>query len=154
MLFIAIAISLILLLYRSVVAPHAILSLRLVTHPVALVLYYGLSLPLVVLACFKVPVKGKAFFIWFTVVSILIANTLGMPAHLTPRLFMGSLIVVGIFSAAYISSIKNITIKALLICILVLFGLVGPMSAALVNRFSNKMELVGIEEVRAGEWIR
>jgi len=154
MLFIAIAISLTLLLYRSVVAPHAILTLRLVTHPVALILYYGLSLPLVVLACFKTRVEGKGFFIWFTVVSILLANALGMPAHLTPRLFMGSLIVFGIFSAAYISSIKNVKIKAWLISVLVLFGLVGPISAALVNRCTNKMELVSIEEVKAGEWIR
>jgi len=154
MLSIAIAISLILLLYRSVVAPHAVIIPRLITNPIILIIYYGLSLPLAVLACFKTRVEGKGFFIWFIMVSILLANTLGIPVHVRPRLLMGSLITFGILSAAYVSSIKNIKIKAWLICLLVLFGLVGPISAALVNRYTNRRELVGIEEVKAGEWIR
>jgi len=153
-LFTAIAISVILLLYRSVVAPDAIITLRLITNPIILIIYYGLSLPLAVLACFKTRVEGKGFFIWFIIVSVLLANTLGIPPHVTPKLLMGSLIAFGILSAAYVSSIKNIKIRAWLICLLVLSGLVGPISAALVNRYTNRMELVGIEEVKAGEWIR
>ena len=153
-LFSAVAISLILLLYRSIVSPHTIITLRLITNPVLLILYYGLSLPLAVLACIKTRMEGKGFFIWFIIVSVLLANTLGILPHLTPKLLMGSLIAFGILSAAYVSSIKNIKIKAWLICLLVLFGLVGPISAALVNRYTNRRELVGIEEVKAGEWIR
>lgn len=153
-LFTAVAIPVILLLYRSIVAPHTIITLRLITNPVILILYYGLSLPLAVLACFKTRVEGKGFFIWFIIVSILLTNTLGIPPHVTPKLLMGSLIAFGILSAAYVSSIKNIKIRAWLICLLVLSGLVGPISAALVNRYTNRMELVGIEEVKAGEWIR
>ncbi len=153
-LFTAIAISVILLLYRSIVAPHAVIAPRLITNPVILIIYYGFSLPLAVLACFKIRVEGKSFFIWFIMVSILLTNIMGIPVHVRPRLLMGSLIVFGILSAAYVSSIKNIKIKAWLICLLVLFGLVGPISAALVNRYTNRRELVGIEEVKAGEWIR
>lgn len=153
-LFTAIAIPLILLLYRSLVAPHAMITPRLITNPVILIIYYGLSLPLAVLACFKTRVEGKGFFIWFIMISILLTNTLGIPVHVAPRLLMGSLMALGILSAAYVSSIKNIKIKAWLICLLVLFGLVGPISAALVNRYTNRRELVGIEEVKAGEWIR
>lgn len=154
MLFTAIAISLILLLYRSLVAPHTIITPRLITNPIILIIYYGLSLPLAVLACFKTRVEGKGFFIWFIMISILLTNTMGIPVHIRPRLLIGSLIALGILSAAYVSSIKNTKIKAWLICLLVLFGLVGSISAALVNRYTNRRELVGIEEVKAGEWIR
>ena len=150
----AIAIPVIFLLYRSVVAPHTIITLRLITNPVLLLLYYGLSLPLAVLACIKTRVKGKGFFIWFIMVSILLTNSLGIPPHVTPKLLMGSLIAFAILSAAYVSSIQNMKIKAWLICLLVVSGLVGPISAALVNRYTNRRELVGIEEVKAGEWIR
>ena len=156
-LFTAIAISLILLLYRSVVAPGTSLGLitpRLITNPVILIIYYGLSLPLAILAYFRTRFKGKSFFIWFIILSILLVNTLGIPAIVLPKLLIGSLIPLGILSAAYVSSIKNIKIKTGLICLLALFGLVGPISAALVNRYTNRMQRIGTEEVKAGQWIR
>jgi len=121
---------------------------------VILVLYYGLSLPLAILAYFKTRFEGKSFFIWFIIVSILLVNTLGIPAVVLPKLLIGSLIPLGILSAAYVASIKNIRIKAGLIFLLVLFGLVGPISVALVNRYTNRMQRIGIEEVKASEWIR
>jgi len=158
MLFTAIAISLILLLYKYVIAPGTtslgLITPRLITNPVILILYYGLSLPLAILAYFKARFEGKGLFIWFIIVSIVLVNTLGIQAIVLPKLLIGSLIPLGILSAAYVSSIKNIKIKAWLICLLVLFGLVGPISAALVNRYTNRMQRIGIEEVKAGEWIR
>jgi hypothetical protein len=156
-LFIVVATSLILLVYRSVVAsdtPLRLFTPRLITNPVILILYYGLSLPLAVLAYFKARFEGKNFFIWFILASILLVNTLGIPAIVLPKLLISSLTAFGILSAAYVASIKSIKIKAWLICLLVLFGLVGPISAALVNRYTNRMQRIGIEEVKAGEWIR
>ncbi len=157
-LFTVIAIPFILLFYRSVTAPGTaslgLITPRLITNPVILILYYGLSLPLAVLACFKIRFEGKGFFIWFIIVSILLVNTLDIQAIVLPKLLIGSLIAFGILSAAHVSSIKNTKIKAGLICLLVLFGLVGPMSAALVNRYTNRMQRIGIGEVKAGEWIR
>ena len=157
-LFIVIAVSLILVLYRSIITPGSaslgLITPRLISNPVILILYYGLSLPLAILACFKTEFKGKSFFIWFIILSILLVNTLGIPAINLPKLLIGSLIPFGILSAAYVSSIKNLKIKAGLICLLVLFGLIGPVSAALLNRYTNRMQRIGIEGVKAGEWIR
>lgn len=157
MLFTAIAIALILVLLKLIMLPQVPLltsTPRLITNPIKLVIYYGLSLPLAIWASFKTRFKGRTFFIWFIIVSIVLPNILHIPAHDLPRLLVGSLIAFGVLVAAYVSSVKNVKIKFSLICILVLSGLVGSISAGLVNKYTNRMQWIGIEETQAGHWIR
>lgn len=157
MLFTIIAISLMLVLCKFIMLPDVpviAFAPRLITNPIKLVIYYGFSLPLAILASFKTRFKGKTFFIWFVMVSIVLANILQIPVVDLPRLLTGSLIAFGVLVAAYVSSVSNAKIKFSLICILVLCGLVGPISAGLVNKYTNRMQWIGIEEVKAGNWIR